>query len=466
MTSPSIDLDRLMKLRLVVARFGEMDLARWWNTKGQLGKYGSAALRRGFPRTHRFAQARAVFAVAAHRCSEVFEPPGSVTLWQLPEATEEEIDARWERWLDNASEWEPFFEKLEKIAGTDLASILRDLDLVTATDVEAAGKLRRPADGRAVLPPGRLLRNRRRRRSPGARLRARRAGAPRRPVHEEGGRMKPRKAPRERPRTAAASSGKGSRANVASSFTVVKGAMIEETHAVFAAWDFARSKRENLDRLREENFIGATSDRWLVDVAKVLNRRFDPGGRDRALVLLAKSGCDLEEWKPLLLWHMTRDEFLVRDFLQNWLFPAYVAGAYRVRPEEVQAYLLDIGKRGAETEHAWTAHTSRRVAAGLLKIAADFGLLRGKKVRELASFHLPERSFLYLLHAIQEERGGPAKVVGAPDWRLFLMHPADVEQELLRLHQFRKLEYQVAGSLVQLSLPCATSIEYAEKMAA
>src|SRR2546427_6817565 len=99
---PSIDLDRLLKLRLVVARFGEMDLSRWWNTKGQLGPLGTAALRRGFPRTHYFAQARSVFAVAAHRCSERFEAPGCATLWRLPEAIEEEIDARWEQWLDHA----------------------------------------------------------------------------------------------------------------------------------------------------------------------------------------------------------------------------------------------------------------------------------------------------------------------------------------------------------------------------
>lgn len=134
----------------------------------------------------------------------------------------------------------------------------------------------------------------------------------------------------------------GSRANVVSSFTIIKGAMIEETYAVFAAWDFADSKRENLNRLREKNFIGASSTTWLRDVAKVLNRRFEPDGRDRPLVTLAKSGCDLEEWKPLLLWHMTRDEFLVRDFLQNWLFPAYDSGAFRVRLEEVQTYLQGI----------------------------------------------------------------------------------------------------------------------------
>lgn len=153
MAQPSIDLDRLLKLRLLVGRFGEMDLARWWNTKGQLGRLGSAALRRGFPRTHCFAQARSVFAVAAHRCTEVFEPPGCVTLWRLPEATEEEFDARWEQWLDNAAEWLPFFEKLEMLKGTDLASILRSFEIVSDHDLEGYARLRRSAEGRAVPLP-------------------------------------------------------------------------------------------------------------------------------------------------------------------------------------------------------------------------------------------------------------------------------------------------------------------------
>jgi hypothetical protein len=258
----------------------------------------------------------------------------------------------------------------------------------------------------------------------------------------------------------------GSRANVVSSFTVVKGAMIEETYAVLAAWDFGRSKRDNLDRLRSENFIGAGSVTWLRDVAKVLNRRFDPAGRDRPLAVLAKHGLAIDEWKPLLLWHMTRDEFLVRDFLETWLFAACDAGAFRVRSEDVEAYLGGIGKRGATTEHAWSEETTKRVAAGLLKISVDFGLLRGSIEKEFVSYHLPERSFLYLLHAMRDEKLSPSKVVASPDWRLFLMRPADVEHELLRLHQFRKLEYHVAGSLVQLSLPCATSREYAERMVA
>jgi hypothetical protein len=149
-----INLEKLLRLRLVVARFGELDNARWWNTKGQLGRLGAAALRRGFPRTHRFAQARSVFAVAAQRCDEVFNPPGCVTLWKLPESVEEDFDACWEHWLDHASDWNPFFERIETLGSTDLLEILRSLELVAEADLEGYAKLRRSAEGRAVPLPG------------------------------------------------------------------------------------------------------------------------------------------------------------------------------------------------------------------------------------------------------------------------------------------------------------------------
>jgi hypothetical protein len=258
----------------------------------------------------------------------------------------------------------------------------------------------------------------------------------------------------------------GSRANVVSSFTLVKGAMIPETYTVFAGWDFQRSKRENLDRLRAENFIGATSETWLRDVAKVLNRRFDPAGRDRPLVLLAQAGCDLAVWRPLLLWHITRDEFLLRDFLTGWLQPAYEAGTYRVRTQDLIPYLLEVRRRGGVTEHAWSASTIQRVAKGLLKISTDFGLLKGSVVKRFDSYHLPEPSFLYLLHAMRDTVQNPRKLIEAKDWKMFFLQPGDVERELLRLHQFRKLEYQAAGSLVELELPCASLLEFADKMAA
>src|SRR6266446_6642776 len=122
MRRATLNFDRLLKLRLIVARFGEMDLAKWWNTRGQLGRLGTAAIRRGLPRTHYFAQARSVFAVAAHRCAEIFDPPDSMTLWRLPETFQEK----------------------------DLKIALHSYDAVTNRELEMSSRLRRSAEGRAV----------------------------------------------------------------------------------------------------------------------------------------------------------------------------------------------------------------------------------------------------------------------------------------------------------------------------
>ena len=145
-----IDLDRLLKLRLVVARYGEMDRAGWWNTNGMLGRYGGIALARGLPRTHRFAQARVVFEVARSRCEELFHAPGSVTLWHLPAELEDAFDEHWQVWLGDGDFGSPFFDHLAAAEGADLLSELRERDLLSDLHAETIQSLRRSAEGRAV----------------------------------------------------------------------------------------------------------------------------------------------------------------------------------------------------------------------------------------------------------------------------------------------------------------------------
>jgi hypothetical protein len=256
----------------------------------------------------------------------------------------------------------------------------------------------------------------------------------------------------------------GARASVVSSFTIIKGSLIEETYAVFRDWDFGLSKLENLKRVREQNTTGSTSTHyWARDVSKVLNRRYDPAGRDRPLVELAKAGCEREVWQPLLLYHMTRDEFLVRDFLINWLCPQFTTGAYRLHADDALLYLQALSKKkGIEWSGSWTEPTTKRVASGLPRIAADFGLLKGTQAKVFASYHLPERSFLYLLHAITDREVNARHAIDSEDWRMYLMDSADME--LLRLHQFRKLHYEVAGSLAQIKLSATSAAEYAKEL--
>jgi len=167
----------------------------------------------------------------------------------------------------------------------------------------------------------------------------------------------------------------------------------------------------------------------------------------------------------MLLWHLTRDEFLLRDFLGGWLYTQHREGAYRLRAEDVEPYLLELPKRKVEVAEEWSDETRKRVASGLLRMASDFGLLRGTAAREFTPYHLPDDGLLYIAHALSERHHAPRKVLDAMDWRVFLMDATDVERELLRLHQYRRLDYQVAGSLVQLTLPFPTALEFARSLA-
>ncbi len=140
-----IDLDRLLKLRLVVARHGEMGRAAWWNTRDMLGHHGAIALQRGLPRTHRFAQARIVFAVARWRCAELFDPPGCVTLWKLPIDIEEAFEEHWRRWLSSPDRWDPLFDRLEASQEGALLTELADSNLISPSQIESVRALRRSA---------------------------------------------------------------------------------------------------------------------------------------------------------------------------------------------------------------------------------------------------------------------------------------------------------------------------------
>jgi hypothetical protein len=148
-----LDLEWLLKIRTVVARIGEMDLAKWWNSNGQLGPQGASVLRRGFPRTHYFAQTRSVCMVAAARCAQIFDPPGSVTLWRLTDAIEERLDVLWEDWLDDAGTWRPFFERVAGLKSTDVTASLKDFGLVTDEETEASSGIKKSADGRSMQMP-------------------------------------------------------------------------------------------------------------------------------------------------------------------------------------------------------------------------------------------------------------------------------------------------------------------------
>lgn len=247
--------------------------------------------------------------------------------------------------------------------------------------------------------------------------------------------------------------------NKSSTFTITKAALVEETLSILRKWDSSLNQKQNLDGILQERSISASSQRMLKDIIKVLKARYDFDIRDKPLVTLASSDCTLEEWRPIQLWHMTRGEFLLKDFLQNWLFNKYIEGYLIVRSEDMADYLKDIPKQGHSSKESWSKNTIDKMSTCLLKIATQLGFLKGNVSKEFRSYHLPERSFLYILHAIYFEEHSITNSIESSEWSMFMMQPQDVENELFRMDQQQSLRYQVAGSVREISLPYSNLID-------
>lgn len=176
--------------------------------------------------------------------------------------------------------------------------------------------------------------------------------------------------------------------------------------------------------------------------------------------MLAKADYPLDKWKNCLLWHVGQTDEIYYRFATEWQFEQFKLGIHLMRTEDVLPLVRQVTGNRAHSGGGLSEYGEVRAARDLLRMSSEFGLLTGSAVREFASFHLDDEVFLYVLHAMAEVESNANTIVSSPAWRLFLMLPGDVEREFFRLHQFRKLHYEVAGSLATLELPSRTLAEY------
>ncbi|GAB6155985.1 hypothetical protein JCM17380_47370 [Desulfosporosinus burensis] len=243
---------------------------------------------------------------------------------------------------------------------------------------------------------------------------------------------------------------------------VRKGAMTTDTYALFSKWNDDLSFEENL--LHGLSGMYQTAS-WEKEVLTTIRRRFRGKEDAQQLIKLAQAGLPFEEWCSCLLLWISIHEELYLSFAVDWLFPEFIDGRFVIRGEDVSPFVFENWPRLNPGVKSLSDYGVKRTALDLIRMATDLGILSGTRLkRNFATFHLSDRCFIYWAQRIAEYEGSTSKVITSPIWRTALMRPADVERELLRLHQFRKLDYQAAGSLVELTLPCSSASHYAEVM--
>ena len=245
---------------------------------------------------------------------------------------------------------------------------------------------------------------------------------------------------------------------------VRKGALIQETYNLFNNWKDEISFDQNFNQTFQGSF---RSEAWKKEIYSTLRRRFRNLDTAKSLILLARSEYDISDWKYCLHFYIAIHETLYSLFLATWLYPEYQSGRFSLRTEDAVQHVLSVWKSSNPGTRPLSEYGATRTARDLLRMARDFGLLEGEgPTKTFSSVHLSDEVILYFCHIIASEENSASRVLTSELWKLVLVRQDQVHAHLLRLHQYRKLEYHVAGSIVELTLPCASACEYAERMVA
>ncbi len=242
-----------------------------------------------------------------------------------------------------------------------------------------------------------------------------------------------------------------------------KGVLVEETYRVFSHWDERCSLQENIEAIRANNPIGARNMAWLREITATISNRFSSGDPFLPLVVLAKGGLSVDIWKYCLLWHLGTTDGLYSSFVSEFLFPRIEEGIAVFTTDDVIPFVRELESQGVLKENL-SDYGVRRLGRDLLRATAEFGFFRGTTRRELCHPPIPDNAFLFATYSLGQQVLSAERLISSDRWRLFLMRPYQVEQELLNLHQFHRLRYERAGTVRDLSLPYASLNEFAQSL--
>lgn len=240
-----------------------------------------------------------------------------------------------------------------------------------------------------------------------------------------------------------------------------KGPLVEETYRLFAGWKDDASFDENFDEAFRGRFptVG-----WTKEVRLTTSGRLRNLEALRPLIVLARNGMRLDDWRDCWRLWIGATEEPFGGFVRDWLFPQFSKGRHQVAAEDVREFAVK----------AWTVHSPKRplseygvvrAARDLINVSTKLGLLAGAGVtKTFAARSMSDDVQMFHVQMIADLEGSPAKVPDSPLWHLALMSTSEAHLALLHLHQFRRLDYQIAGSLIQLTLPFPSTLAYAESL--
>lgn len=237
--------------------------------------------------------------------------------------------------------------------------------------------------------------------------------------------------------------------------------MLDEARVIFSDWQTDKDVSMNLKSILQSNPVGAKSEGWLAEIYTTFHARLVNLSTQDILTLaeLARTEVNRDVWAAALHIYWAKTDGLYFTFVTEFLYGARAGGASSITVDEVLPFVEGLYSP-SQGRRSLSDYGLRRTSSGLVRMAAEFGLLSPARAREIMPYVVPEKALLFLVHVISELEPNAHRMVNSAWWRLYFISPEDIEQELFRLHQLGKLHYDVAGSIGQLDLVHGSSMEY------
>jgi hypothetical protein len=171
-------------------------------------------------------------------------------------------------------------------------------------------------------------------------------------------------------------------------------------------------------------------------------------------------------FSDLCFLYAARADDLIRDAVTQLYWPALSSGRLTLSPEYLVEFLRQAEREGKLSE-PWSEQVKLKVARGVLKALADFGLLVevGRSRRELVHFRPTDLTIVFLAYDLHFAGFTDAGVVDHSDWALFGLNNKDVAAAFDRLSGEGWWIAQVAGSVVRISWKYASMEEVMDAIA-
>lgn len=214
-----------------------------------------------------------------------------------------------------------------------------------------------------------------------------------------------------------------------------KAGLLEETRQFILAYGATRDVGQARQRLLVEVLPQRSRD-TRATIVQLIGQRLvrwrPPGWVWDDLVAFAQASPD-DSLRAALLLHVTRQDALLYDFVQQVVVRRWHSGERNVSRADVQRF-LDLAQATQPEINAWSHATREKLAGNSLSILRDYGLLTGTARKHIVEPLVPEPVAHHLARLLRAEGVAEDELPRHPDWRVWLWDAQRIRNALATLH--------------------------------